>query len=88
MSVVSAFEGNNIRAEEFYEKQSPSDHIRYGREKGANHSKARTDYLKRTLDAEIKRFVANLPPQYGATWKGAMARVDLYAGREFASESL
>ena len=33
----TAFEGNNIRAEEFYEKlKAQVDHIRYGREKGAS----------------------------------------------------
>ena len=86
----TAFEGNNIRAEASYEKlKAQVDHIRYGREKVASQLQGpELTYLKRTLDAEIKRFVASLPPQYGATWKGAMARVDLYAVREPASESL
>ena len=37
----TAFEGNNIRAEEFYEKlKAQVDHIRYGREKGASCQRA------------------------------------------------
>ena len=59
----TAFEGNNIRAEESYEKlKAQVDHIRYVREKGASQLQGpELTYLKRTLDAEIKRFVANCP---------------------------
>lgn len=78
----TAFEGNNIRAEESYEKlRSQVDHIRYGKEKVASQLQGpELTYLKRALDAEIKTFVASLPPRYLATWKEAMARFDPYAG--------
>lgn len=58
----TAFEGNNIRAEESYEKlKAQVDHIRYGREKGASQLQGpELTYLKRTLDAEIKRPTCHL----------------------------